>query len=446
MKWRVVLILFVILALIFIAIYFVEKKEERKEKIEGRLFNVNPEDVYKLSLKRGMETIVFEKKNNEWRITSPIDSKADKYSIERIVDDFSSLKYERKVESEAKDLKRYGLDKSDRELKIWAKSSPNPVNIYFGVENPIDSNIYVRSEGNEVYLIASYLKSYIDKSLFDFRDKKIFYFEKEKIKEVNYQKDEIGWKAVKKDDIWHLQSPVEALADKNKIDDILYSISNSEAKEFLKETPDDEDFKKFNLDSPSILLNLKGEEELNFKFSVREDKDTKKVYGVSSLSPILASFSETLINDLDKNVESIREKRVAVFWSYDTKKLRIKKNGQEFYLEKNKEDKWEILKPEKRKADSEKVDNFIRKLEDLEAKEFVDSYKNLDEFELRVPKIQVEIYTEENKKEKKIVMLIGKEKNDKVYVKNYQLNYLFLVDSGFLKDIPEDVKDWCRVT
>lgn len=442
MKWKTFLILTFILAILVLSIFYVEKREERKEKFEGKLFTYSSSDINKLELRRGSEIIVFEKKDDAWEITTPFKTKADKYAVERLVEDFSDLKIERKVEENVRDLKKYGLEPPHRILKLFKKDG-SFFSVYVGIENPIDGALYAKKpEESVVYLIPSFLKSGLDKTLFDFRNKKIFEFEKDKVNRIVWESEGKRWNAYKKEEEWFLDEPVKALADKGKIDDILYSITGAEAKGFSVEDYKDEQLKEYALDKPKIKISIKGERDLEISVGVKEEKDKKNVYAISNFSRVISELPETFLSEIDKKPEDMREKSVAVFWSFDVQKLTIIKEGKEYIFEKDKQDKWEMKNPEKKEIDGTKINDFLRKIEDLEAKEFIDSPKSLKDYGLDLPNLKFKIETKERGKERTIEIICGKEENEKVYLMNKKLNYIFVVESSFLKEIPKDFEDW----
>ncbi|MGQ9618624.1 MAG: DUF4340 domain-containing protein [Candidatus Aminicenantia bacterium] len=442
MKWRtIVILLFIFLALLFTILYL-EKREERKEKFEGKLVTFSTSDINKVELKRGIEEIVFQKKDDSWEITAPLKSKADKYTVDRLIEDFSDLKIERKVEENPRDLKKYGLEPPHRILKLWKKDG-STLTIYTGIENPIDGAIYAKKpEENTVYLIPSFLKSGLDKTLFDFRNKKIFEFEKDKVTKIKWESEGKSWEVTKKEDEWFLEQPVRALADKGKIDDLLYSLSGAEAKSFEVEDYKDEQLKDYFLEKPKIKISIKGEKDINISVGVKEEKDKKSIYAISNLNRIISELPETFLSEIDKKPEDVREKSVAVFWSFDVKSFSVIRDGKEYYFEKDKQDKWEMIKPERKEMDGTKINDFLRKIEDVEAKEFIDNPKSLKDYGLDKPSLEFKIKTKEREKEKLIEIVVGKEENERVHLMNKKLNYIFVTDNSFLKEIPKDFEDW----
>ena len=144
-----------------------------------------------------------------------------------------------------------------------------------------------------------------------------------------------------------------------------------------------------------------------------------------------------------KNMEDIREKAVLVFNSWEADKVRVKRGDLVLTVVKNAEDKW-LFEDGGKEADKSKVETFIRKIEGLEAAEFIDAPAGLQEYGLAPPQVEVTVWTKSGEKEKEFQVLFGTEDQEKkqVVVKNPKLEYLFRVDSSVLGDFPKAVKDW----
>ncbi len=143
----------------------------------------------------------------------------------------------------------------------------------------------------------------------------------------------------------------------------------------------------------------------------------------------------------------MREKKVSDFYAWDAKRVSVKRDGLEIVAVKEKvgeEDKWLLDPAAKAEAERSKVEDFVRKIEGLETASFIDRPGPLADHGL-APGTEIRILTKDyQEKEKETVLYIGKEDAEKklVVVKNALFDYLFLVDSGILQDLPKDRKDW----
>ncbi len=446
MKLKTTLILLVVFAglLAFVLIFESRTKARQatKEK-ETKLVDLAAADVEKIDLNNGSETISFKKdEKGAWLITAPVEAPAEAAEVNRLAEDFSSLKFDRVVEPEAADPKKYEIPK--KEVSLWYKGKTEPVRILIGMENPIDSSLFAMRQGEKrVVLLASFLRSELDKKTLDFRQKDVFKFESEDVAAIRLKAKDVGWEALKKDGEWRLEKPVAAAANKSRVEDVLRFLSGLRAKEFVSEKKEDSEVARFGLKDAEYVVSLSlpaKNQDVTFTLHKQDDK----TYATTSLSNKIIIADTTSLADLEKKPDEIREKKVAVFNSWDAQKLQLAKGGLKFTVAKDAEGKWHFEEGGKAEADRSKVETFIRRVEGLEAAEFIDSPAGLAEYGLSEPQAEIGIWTKENDKEKSIRVLVGNEDPAKkqVVVRNPNLGYLFRVDSSFLTEFPKDAKDW----
>jgi hypothetical protein len=107
-------------------------------------------------------------------------------------------------------------------------------------------------------------------------------------------------------------------------------------------------------------------------------------------------------------------------------------------------EKWVLEGSAKAEADRTKIEDFLRKVESLEAASFVDAPGPLASYGLD-PGSEIRIRAKDAQgKETETVLLVGREDaaTKLVPVKSPGLGYLFQVDSAFLQEWPKDAKDW----
>jgi uncharacterized protein YpmB len=444
MKFKTTIILFaVFLALLAFVLIFEYKGKGEKDE-EEKLLALSSDDIQKVTFKKEDETFIFQKdEEGEWLITEPIEAKADKYEVGRLADDFSDLKIERVVEEVPEELEKYGIPQ--KEIILWFKDKDEPVKILIGMENPLGKTFFAkRDDETRIVLIPSSLKSLMEKSLFDFREKNIFKFETDDVKSVKLKAKKTRWQASKKGEEWFFKNPVNALATSSKIDNILSSLSSLKAKEFVSEKKKKDDIKKYGLNRPEyeIILGMPLENQ-EVTFSLHKEED--KLYATNSLSIKIVEAEDNLLSDLEKEAGELREKEVANFYSWEVNHLHLKKGEIDWEFIKDEEDNWHFESPLKEEADKSKIQTFIRKIESLEAEEFIDPPLSLKDYGLDNPQCEAKIWVEEDEeKVKEITVLIGSEDKEakKVVVKNARFDYLFRVDSAFLEEFPQDIKDW----
>jgi hypothetical protein len=443
MRFKATLILFGIFILLFAAVYFLEFRDRGKENGEDKLVSIASDDIKKIIFKKDTQTIQFQREEEEWLITSPIEAKADKYEVDRLADDFSNLRIERIVEETPSDLEKYGIPKM--EIDLYTKEQDIPIKILIGMENPLDNTFFAKKEEEtKVVLIPSSLKSLLEKNVFDFRQKDIFKFDSDQAKSVKLRAKDVQWEAEKVDDEWFLRKPVNALAQNSKISDILYALSNLKAKEFLSEEKNEQEIQNFGLDKPDYEVTIDFPVE-NRQVTYLIHKKDDKVHATSSISEKICQVEDSILTDLEKQSDELRDKEVADFYTWEVKKLQIIRGELSMTLTKDDEEDWKFEEPAIQEVDSEKIQSFLRKIESLESEGFVDPPLNLADYGLDTPQAEVMIWAgAEDETPKEVNILVGKEDKEskKVFVKNERFDYVFKVESSFLEELPQKAEDW----
>lgn len=450
MKPKTTLVLLAVFAvLLALVLYFDSRGAKKKaaEESSNTLISLTSGDIRKVSLVKGAETLTLERDGTgPWRLTLPIQASADESEAASLVDALASLRIERVVEKEAKDPKAYGIPTT--EISLWVQGKDAPVRLLVGMENPLDQSLFAKREGDpRIVLLASTLKTTLEKKVFDFRQKDVFKFTVADARAVRVKAKNAAWQAAKEEAGWFFKSPVSSLAAKGKIDSLLESLSSLRAKAFVAETRSPAALKEFGLDKPeyevALSLPTAGQELV---FALHKKGETQ--YATTSLSTKIISFDgTTLLADLDRKVDELREKKVADFYSWDADRVALKRDGVEIAAVKQKAgdtDKWILEGPAKAEADRTRVEDFLRKIEGLEAASFVDSPGPLPSYGLG-PGAEIRIRTKDAQgQSKETVLAVGREDTAKkqVAVKSPGLSYLLLVDSSFLQTWPKDAKDW----
>jgi hypothetical protein len=448
-KFKTTLILLAVFAGLLAVVLFFDSKGEKKKAAEEKtntLISLTPGDIRKVSLIRNGETLTFERDEaGPWRLTSPLQAAAEEYEVGNFVDSLASLRIERVVEKQSKDLAAYEIPKT--EVSLWVKGKDAPVRLLVGMENPLDKTLFAKREDDpRVVLLASALKTTLDKKIFDFRQKDVFKFNAADVKTVRVRAKDLAWQAQREETGWFLKAPVAALAAKDKVDALLDSLSGLRAKAFVAEDKNAEALMKFGLEKPEYEIDLSlPASNQEIVFSLHQEGEAS--YATTSLSTKVIAFEGTLLTDLDRKVDEMREKKVADLNSWEADKVALKKDGFELAAVKEKvgeKEKWFLDPATKEEADPTKVEDFIRKVEGLEAVAFIDGPGPLAPYGLDGG-TEVRVRTKDAQgKVKETVLLIGKEDTEKkqVVVKNAELAYLFRVDSGFLQDLPKDKMAW----
>lgn len=156
---------------------------------------------------------------------------------------------------------------------------------------------------------------------------------------------------------------------------------------------------KYGLDSPrfTVVINEKGvEQSIAFGHSL-----DNKVYAKRSDEPTIFFLKDTILADLSKKPNDLRDKKVVRFDSigtYGINKLEIKTPTDVIAIEKSLDLDWKLTKPINIYADQDTVKNFIEKIKTLEIEDFVsDKPTDLSVYGLKDPVFEISVTKEEDK-------------------------------------------------
>jgi hypothetical protein len=442
-SWKKIVILSLVLLLLIIAIFILNRKEMHKTGAEGVLLDLPAAEIEKIELWQKGTKFVFARKSGLWYLEEPLAAKADKAALESILDDFCPLKYDLLVEENARDLKSYGLNKPEIELKLFARGMNAPARtVLLGIKNNFDSSSYAKLTGSgKIVLIAAYKRNDLEKNLFAFRDKKILEIDSAAVTSMSYHYDNSDFTFNKKGDQWFMDKPIFSLAQEAKIGEILSASSILEAKVFAG-AANTNSRREFHLDKPLLKVEFKSAAaSKKIVVGKKGDQYFAQVDDFNEICEIDKGFYEKFsLNSMD-----FREKKIASFYAFDVRELHFRNGPCGFAIKKNTTNAWELLNPLlKIKLNEEKISQLLTALADCEAREFIDNPKGPTEF-VTLINLQVENSRHPGQLEN-IELDFAGAKADTIIVRNHSLPYWFEVDKEILDKLPKRIEDISEVS
>ena len=207
---------------------------------EKTLLKFDRDKVDSIDLTAGGKTTAFAKQGTDWKITKPLDARADFSAVEGLVGRLQSAQMKSIVAAEAtpEDLKKYGLDKPDTTVNLKAGSAT--ATLVLGAKTP-DNMVYARDLSKPaVMTVESSLVDELKKGADDYRRKDLFEFRAYNANRVELTrgKDVVVFERVKgqgenAQDKWRRVSPNAADADRDKVDAMLAKLANMRATSFV---------------------------------------------------------------------------------------------------------------------------------------------------------------------------------------------------------------------
>jgi hypothetical protein len=216
------------------------------------------EKVDGLDVTAGSKTLAVAKDGGDWKITKPVQTRADFGSVEGLVGRLQSVQMKSMVTENAApaDLKKYGLDKPEATVNLNAGSAR--ATLLVGGK-AADNTVYARDASKQaVVTVESALLDDLKKSADDYRRKDIFEFRPFNANRLEMTRngqtvvlERVKGTGENAPDTWKRVSPTAADVDREKSDGLLSKLSNIRAASFVDTTA------KTGLDKPALMVTVK---------------------------------------------------------------------------------------------------------------------------------------------------------------------------------------------
>ena len=193
------------------------------------------DEVREFTLSSPHGKFTFEKDGSDWKITKPIETKAERSAIDGVLNKLSFTNFKSVLSEEPSGLSKYGLSRPAYDIELFSGPEKAKTSVAF---SKLDGN---ESNGKDaarpfIFTVDSTFIKPFNKDLFGFRDKSIIDFETGKATRINLSNNNEVMTFMKDtSDTWYLSTGEKA---KNyKINSLLSSIKNLKAEKFINENP-----------------------------------------------------------------------------------------------------------------------------------------------------------------------------------------------------------------
>ena len=477
MKWRNTLILAVIALAGFAYFRFFEMKRPSTEEAQRQSRNMVNFDRSKIDgivIQNGDQQIEIRRKENKWRLETPINDQADGALVENLLSDLEAWQKDdtipaKEIDADKSKLAEYGLNNPKLKLKLLGRDKPPE--ILFGKDAALEGKMYVRFQhSKETFLASQAIKKDIDKKPEEFRDKKLTDVTTAQVRRVTFQTPAGEMELERKADHWEIMKPLRARADDAKVGDLISQITTARIQQFVAD--DRGDLRPYGLADPrgSITLFDQAEKkdqkvELGESIKVfgREDKGQTLQIGAvpeKEKDQLYVRFAPRgSVYTLPRKVEEIlntkpsdlRDNHLARIDTNVLDRITIDAPGKAKTVLTRKDGNWTIADRNNVPADSAAVGRLIDTLQNERVTRFVDDVaSNLQKYGLDKPQIQLTFssFASENTAETKAgeqpfaAIAFGKQEGDNVYARLSDEPFVVAVRRGLVDQISADPLAW----
>lgn len=384
MKYRGLLAAVVVLAALGGAAWWSEKKEKADagkppSDAAPKILSI-PDDQFKQIqlVKKAGETTTVSRADGKWQIVQPKPLGADQDSVGSLVSSLSSLASDRVIDDKPSDFAIYGLTSPSEQVTITRKDGKVRT-LLVGNDTPTGAGAYAKVDNDpRVFTIASYVKTSLDKTSKDLRDKRLLTFNSDKLTRVDLTAKGSSVEFGKNNqNEWQILKPRPLRADGLQVDDLVRKLKDAK----MDTTGSEEDAKKaiagFSTGTRvavAAVTDATGTQQIE----VRKDKD-KNYYARSSVVEGIYKVTSDVGDGLDKGIDDFRNKKLFDFGWNDPNKLEIHGAVQATYQKSG--EKWMAGG---KQMDAPSIQSVVDKLRDLTSKKLLDSGNGPVIFEVTV--------------------------------------------------------------
>ena len=332
------------------------------------------EAASKLEVRRGGQRLVVERVAGQaWRLTEPLDARADRSAVLAILTDIGNLRVESTVP--AKDLADFGLAEPRLRAAFWLAGQRRDFAIGDEVRGakPQERKTYLRvADSRSVHVVDAALAGKLDRPPEAFRDRRVFDRARspERAKTVRILTAERKLVVERAEDGWRLASPVADLADRGSVGALLLRAARLEAVAYVT---DPAGLGAYGLDEPAVTCELATEEGSAMTLLVDAAAGEGLLYAKRGEEPAIFTIREADLSRIAVAPDSLRLRKVVELVPAELTSIEIARGDARWAVARPAADQpWALVAPRQAAASQEAVAGFIAALARLRVARWID--------------------------------------------------------------------------
>jgi hypothetical protein len=370
MKFRGLIVAAAVLLVLAGVLYWSQHhtpKQPASSATSPAIVKIDPATVSALTVRqKGAQPVTLTRaQGDSWKITSPGDYPADSSTVSSMLSSLAPLNSDTVVEEKPQNLAEYGLSDPSLEVDLTGKDNRTD-RILFGDDAPAGGVVYVQLAGNpRVYTAGSYVKSSLNKSLGDLRDKRLLPIDSSSVSTIDLQRkgSDVTFARIKKG--WQIEKPQSYRTDSYQVDDLLTQLTGAKWDPSVAAADAARDFSHA---TPVATVKLTGSSGTD---TVEVRKENTDYFAKSSAIPgvwkIESTSASSLSADLSRSLDDFRNKQLFDFGYTDPEKIEYHSGSTSVSLERT----GNAWISGGKKMDTDSVESLVNALRDLSASKFV---------------------------------------------------------------------------
>jgi hypothetical protein len=374
-KYAQTLIALIILVGLWTGItYYNRRKSREAPKTEAskeeKLVSLDSAQIQSVTFRpKDGEAVTCQREGGKWEIVQPKKLAADQSAFSSLLSSLTSATIDQVVEQHPSSLKDFGLDPPAYSLEVTTNAKPPQLTLLFGDDTPTGGDLYAQVVGNpRVVTIPSYLRSSLEKKLFDLRDRRAMTLDADQIRQITADYKGKKWTLEKNPEgVWDLVLPPPVRADRFTAEGLISTLRGLNMQSIVAN--EKKNLAGYGLTSPELRVELTSPAGKQTLLLGKKDKEGNRYFAVNSALNEVFTVGSDFRTQFEKDAADLREKDLFSFSNFEVKHVEVDspKGHQVFDQQKN---QWNQTAPSSKKLDSAKMDTFLGALRDLRADSF----------------------------------------------------------------------------
>jgi hypothetical protein len=416
--------------------------ETKTNTASQKILTVPQDQVKRLQFTRpggsGDEFTLEKGDDGKWKVTEPKVYKADETTLNTMLSNLTSLTADQVLSENNTDWATYGLDPPKLVVTMTLKDGKQN-KVSFGLDAPASSVVYARlNQDGKLFTVPSYVKASLDERLVDVRDRHLMPFDDSKVARVVLTANGQTLEFSKAGSDWQILKPRLMRADTFSVDDMVRSAHN-----LIFDSVIDESGKppaKYSFSSPYEVLEVtdaSGTYALTVGREKQKDSTTYTYYAKTTAMPGVFQISSTVPDALNKNLDSLRNRKLFDFGFNDPAKVEVRDGSSQMVIEK-KNGKWLRTDAGNKELPADKVQTLIDHLRNLSATSFPsDDASAQSRYGLNKPTLEAKVTSDDGKRVEHVLMAAGPE--SKYYAVRENEPTTYEIDKTAYEDIQKSI-------
>ncbi|PCJ62661.1 MAG: hypothetical protein COA79_03850 [Planctomycetota bacterium] len=309
------------------------------------ILSFDPKNVIDFELKyKNNSSLKITRKKNTWKISLPIECKADQLTINSIMQKLPKLpKFSSVEEKDQKGLEAYGLKNPSLTLKItYQNNELNRVEsrqLYFGKLTENKAEVFVKADqDSRIYLLHSAVLNILKQNWNNYRFKNLISMNKEFISKINFNDTDETWSIQKKNFTWFCEKPFTWKCDQLEINTFLVKFCALQINRFVEN--DLSKKKNYGLENPKQSIQFIDKDNKSYTIFFGETR-AGSTFLHNTLENFIISVNADQLNEIIPNLGSARSMDFIESKPHEVSAIEYKNKTGNIFFKKGLDHKWE---------------------------------------------------------------------------------------------------------